>query len=400
MLFDPARHEPLAGAAWDEGRARETIERIASASVERFTPEGLWPVHPLDDDQGQRPPPRKALYVGAAGTIWALDWLARAGAIPARRDFAGDVAPLLEANRREMAPGAADLPSYLMGDAGILLLDWKLSRSPPLLDALARAIASNARNPARELMWGAPGTMLAALFLHESSGEPRWAELFRESASVLFGELEPEDETGGWLWTQDLYGSKVRFLGAVHGFVGNVLPVVNGRHLLAPEAWRAWSERIVATVAATALREGALANWALRLGAPRPGQTAALVHHCHGAPGIVNSLADFPDAGLDDLLVAAGELTFAAGPLCKGSNLCHGTAGNGLAFLKLFRRTGDERWLERARAFAMHAIAQCERHRAEYGDFRFNLWTGDLGLAHYLWSCVAARDRFPTVDEF
>ena len=43
----------------------------------------------------------------------------------------------------------------------------------------------------------------------------------------------------------------------------------------------------------------------------------------------------------------------------KGSNLCHGTGGNGYAFLKLHRRTGDPVWLERARAFAMTAIAQC-----------------------------------------
>ena len=47
-----------------------------------------------------------------------------------------------------------------------------------------------------------------------------------------------------------------------------------------------------------------------------------------------------------------------AGPLAKGYGLCHGTAGNGYAFLALHRRTGDARWLERARAFAMHAIGQ------------------------------------------
>ena len=58
------------------------------------------------------------------------------------------------------------------------------------------------------------------------------------------------------------------------------------------------------------------------------------------------------------LLLAGGELTWRAGPLAKGANLCHGTAGNGYAFLALFERTGDELWLERARAFAMHAVAQ------------------------------------------
>ena len=35
-----------------------------------------------------------------------------------------------------------------------------------------------------------------------------------------------------------------------------------------------------------------------------------------------------------------------AGPLRKGAGLCHGTAGNGCAFLALHARTGDERWLD------------------------------------------------------
>ncbi len=40
-------------------------------------------------------------------------------------------------------------------------------------------------------------------------------------------------------------------------------------------------------------------------------------------------------------------------------------AGNGFAFLELFRRTGDELWLDRARRFAIHAIEQSERMAAE-----------------------------------
>ena len=67
--------------------------------------------------------------------------------------------------------------------------------------------------------------------------------------------------------------------------------------------------------------------------------------------------------------------------------------GNGYAFLKLFERTGDELWLERARGFAMHAIEQVERARAEYGRGRHTLWTGDLGTALYLQSCLAGAPR-------
>ena len=125
-----------------------------------------------------------------------------------------------------------------------------------------------------------------------------------------------------------------------------------------------------------------------------------LMQFCHGAPGFVITLADFPGASLDDLLLAGGEATWRAGPLAKGSNLCHGTGGNGYAFLKLYERTGDAMWLARARAFAMHAIKQTEADAARYGRMRYSLWTGDPGFAIYLWDCIHARARFPTLDVF
>jgi lantibiotic modifying enzyme len=126
-----------------------------------------------------------------------------------------------------------------------------------------------------------------------------------------------------------------------------------------------------------------------------------LVQWCHGAPGIVTATADFPtglSADMDALLLGAGETTWKAGPLAKGYGLCHGTAGNGYAFLKLHRRTGDSKWLERARAFAMHALGQHERMRAEHGVGRYNLWTGDAGLAVYLHHCLGGADGMPGLD--
>ena len=77
-----------------------------------------------------------------------------------------------------------------------------------------------------------------------------------------------------------------------------------------------------------------------------------------------------------------------------------GGSGNGYAFLKLYRRTLDPVWLARARAFAMHGIAQFEADAARFGQLRYSLWTGDPGFAVYLWDCVQAQARFPTFDVF
>jgi hypothetical protein len=78
----------------------------------------------------------------------------------------------------------------------------------------------------------------------------------------------------------------------------------------------------------------------------------------------------------------------------KGPCLCHGTAGTGYAFLKLFLRTGDERWLDRARRFAMHALDQVERR----GHGRYSLFTGDIGLALFVADCIDERAEIPIFD--
>jgi hypothetical protein len=82
-----------------------------------------------------------------------------------------------------------------------------------------------------------------------------------------------------------------------------------------------------------------------------------------------------------DLALAAGELIWRAGPLRKGPGLCHGTAGNGFAFLKLLNLTGDELWLDRARRFGLRAIAQLVHQRVRFGRGRYTPWTGTACVA-------------------
>ncbi len=160
----------------------------------------------------------------------------------------------------------------------------------------------------------------------------------------------------------------MQYLGAAHGFAGNAYPLLKGAALLDTEHREALYERCAGTLRATAKFEQGAVNWPPGTFAPRPGRPGMLMQWCHGAPGVVTALADFPpqrSADMDAMLVGAGHAIWKAGPLAKGYGLCHGTAGNGYAFLKLFRRTGDALWLERARSFAMHALAQSERMRQQ-----------------------------------
>ena len=399
-LFDPSRHEPLRATPWDEDRVRATVARIVEDCERRFTPERFWPPHPRDST-GQLAPDAfgTSLYDGACGVIWALHYLEARGAVRLSRDYRDHLDLLLARNRAELGD-AERRASLLNGEVPIRLLQHGRGPSRALEDALDALIAGNVEHPARELMYGSPGTMLAALFLHERTRDPRWAALYRRTASRLRSQLEWSDECACHYWTQVMGGWTTTYLGAVHGFVATALPLIRGRHLLDAPAWSDWERIIAGTVARTALVANDRANWPALLFLEKAWQDKRLMQLCHGAPGFVVCLAGFPGPALDALLLAAGEAIWAAGPLVKGANLCHGTGGNGYAFLKLWTRTRDSFWLDRARAFAMHAIEQMQDDAARFGHLHPSLWTGDAGFAIYLWDCVQATSRFPTLDVF
>jgi hypothetical protein len=392
-LFDPEAHEPLEGTAWDAERARKAIRAIVTETERAFDTDELWPPHPLDEEDDSPLHRVASLYLGAAGVLWALHALRLRGAAELDRDWSDVATTLVERYRAEPDfPDFGVVPSLWMGEAGILLVAHTLAPAAWQENELLATVRSNAANPTREFMWGSPGTMLAAQVMHERTGAEAWRVAWEESAHVLF------DAWHDALWEQDLYGRRVHVLGPAHGFAGNVYVLARG-DLLDPARLQELERRAVAGLAAHALRDDGLAQWPPSV---EPSSVPRRTQWCHGAPGIVASLASLAprDDELTELLLAGGELTWRAGPLRKGANLCHGTAGNGFAFLKLFERTGDELWLTRARAFAMHSIAQVERAASDFGRGRHSLWTGDPGTALYLASCVDATAGFPTLDVF
>ena len=401
MLHDPARHEALLPIAWDEPRVRATIARIVDATAAAFSPESLWPAHPRDLEPGEDPEvPFTHLYCGAAGVVWALDYLDAVGAATSP-SFAPHLDALRERNRARLAATPGDnAGSYLMGDLPFEMMAWGHAPSMERADTIAALIERNIDHPARELMWGSPGSLLAAALMHRRSGDERWARLFRRIAQRLREQLLWSERQSCHYWSQDLYGRRTRYLDGVHGFVATASALIQGRHLLPADDWTEWQRCIETTVANTAIREGGMATWPTQADEPPGTPQKWLMQYCHGAPGFVVCLAQLPGHVLDALLVEAGEATWAAGPLAKGSNLCHGTAGNAYAFLVLLARTGEARWRERARAFAMHAIVQFEDETARTGRLRHSLWTGDIGLAIFLWDCLRERAEFPTLDVF
>ena len=234
-------------------------------------------------------------------------------------------------------------------------------------------------------MWGTAGTLVAAHAVSQRTGEERWREACRQSAEAL---LARRDADG--LWTQRRFKDS-RYLGPVHGFVGNVHSLLLVRDGPDGERLEAESNAVLSRLA---VRDGGLANWPPDAGDGlehrRTGEIR--LQWCHGAPGIVTTAAPYLD---EELLLAGAELTWRAGAHReqKGAGICHGTAGNGYALLAAFERTGNELWLDRARRFAVHALAQVEREAPLYA-----LWMGAIGVAVFASDCLDARCRYPVLD--
>ena len=386
-------HIPLQPIDWDAEDVTAAIGEIVTDALASLDPVHFWPAHPKDDGL---PDGTASFYFGATGMIWALDYLRQVGAISVPFDFDPVLPRLIENSRAEFAKrNYSAHGSLLFGDLGSLLLMMRLRPDAVVADQIYDRAEANISLPIRELMWGMPGSMLACLHMHDMTREARWHPLFNAQATRLLSELE--DTELGPLWRQDLYGHHHRWLGPVHGYAGNMIPLLRGWSWLEEEQRALVTTVVPQTLTRNAWRTAAGINWPAIAGG-----TSRLCQHCHGAPGMVTTFADVPleSPELDELLRQGGEFTWNAGPLSKGSNLCHGTGGNGYAFLKLFRRLGDATWLERARSFAMTAIAQCREERSELGRGRYTLWTGDVGLAVYLWDCLTGEPRFPTIDVF
>jgi Lanthionine synthetase C-like protein len=317
----------------------------------------LWPAHEWDG--WQSPKPLKTLYVGAAGVVHALEVLRRRSLAETSLDLVAVGRRALEAWREK--PGVLTTipfpeprnPALFMGETGIALVLYRLGPNPTLGEELLQLVEENLANPLNEMMWGPPGALIAARAMQEWTGEERWSDAARESEAVARGMPAPDDLT------------------PFHGLIGNALVL---------------GDDIGEVLRVFAIVQDGLVNW------PSPDLPEPKLQWCDGAPGVVTCAASYLD---EDLLLGGAELTWLAGPLGeeKGAGLCHGTAGNGWAFLKAFERTQDELWLVRARRFAVHALEQ-----ARAGQRRYSLWTGDPGVALYAADCLEARTRYPVLE--
>ncbi len=391
-LYDGAEHEALRDVTWSSRAALDGAAEIVHDALHRAR-DGLWPLHPDDAREDDPFDVATCVYFGAAGVTLALDWLAheldtpRPSSIPEHLDR-------LRATHASNPSWEPSPASWLLGRAGVAAVLHVVDGAPlePVLEHAATAIDNATHDP----LTGAGHALTGLVALHARVPDARIVDLVRAGVDRELAALAT-DPAGTRMWHVDLYGTDAWLTGAGHGAAGSLQSMLQGAHLLDDDT--AATARTLARdlVVRTALRDGDLANWA-----PASDSTEGRipVQWCHGAPGVLLALADAArgDDGTTDLLRAGGELTWRAGPLRKGSTICHGTARSALALLRLFELTQDELWLERARLLAMHALDQVRRRRAEVGHGRYSLITGDLGVATCLVQCERVRPGVVGLD--
>lgn len=373
MIYNPERHEKLTNLDWNENKVLHCIESIFEDSVKNF--------NSIEN---------QTMYFGKAGVLFGLLKISKYLDKPLSLDSKKVISEVYKAYLEK--PDTEEIvPSLYLGEVGILLVKYLVNPSEELEEQIFKLVKSNIENPTLEALWAAPGTMIAASWFYEKTMKREWRELFVENAEYLISKLKEEKEED-LIWLQDLYGKKVRYTGAGHGYFGNMFGILKNIDLLKSSDKDYVLSHIKMVLDKLAIEEEGAVNWAPVF--PKNTEIKPLTQWCHGSPGIINCLKQYPknDLRVEELLIKGGELVWRAGPLTKGVGICHGTDGNGFAFLQLYKRTGNELWLERARKFAMHCLSQ---RKNEY-----SLFTGDIGLALYLIACIEKTDNFPFLDDF
>lgn len=389
----------LAARQWSDSDVRQEITDIAQDFEVSRLPDGSWPTHEREDLANR---PHWCQYNGAAGAVVALRLL---GSEFGGRNLTEDL-PSIHANYIEN-PDHGYQPGLQIGEVGILApAIYGGIDDSQLIKKLERAMAACVDHPARDITSGVTGMMHAALTLFERTEDERWLRHYVDGANSLL-KMRLSNNAYDGLWRSESFGYVRHYFGACHGVAGNVGALLRGRAYLPEETIEQAVWSAVATLEAGLVDESATINWPV---SKDPNGTKVLVHWCHGAAGIVSSLANCPsidsgiDRRLDGLLIRAGNLVWKAGPLNKSPGICHGTPGNGYAFLALLRRFQDAMWLDRAQAFAMHSIDQRAKERRQYGQGRYTLWTGDGGLGVFLVQClklgVESVVPFPGLEVF
>ena len=204
---------------------RSIREIVADTDAGLRGPKLLWRAHEWDCWHATSP--MKQLYVGAAGVIWGLDALRRRGHAETTLDLSELALRNLERFRERPDYIDWNIPepresALFLGEAGIVLVAWRLAPSRGARGPPARPRALERREPR--------GGGLLGRAAARSWPRGRWSNGRARSAGGRPRTRPPKrcfgDARDDGLWVQRLYGQEMTSLTPPHGVVGIVQALV------------------------------------------------------------------------------------------------------------------------------------------------------------------------------
>ncbi|CAG5036013.1 unnamed protein product [Parnassius apollo] len=352
------------------------------------------------------------LYVGVTGVSFMFYYLSKNSLLSEYKN--GYIEKAQEYLKPALECSAGESTSFLLGDAGtyalaaVLLKEKGDDRFSEFLK-MYKALYSQYLNPkflkcgGDEFFVGRAGYLAGTLWMS------------RELQMKIFSAEEMYKICDMMITSGREYSKRCRspcplmyhyyntqYLGAAHGlsFILQILLTVPGYINYNKSA----AQDIKATVEFMASLQTEDGNWPCCM--EEVGLSDhKLIHWCHGAPGTIYLMAKayliFNDPRFLESCIRVGDLVWQKGLLRKGPGICHGVAGNGYVFLLLYRLTGDEKYLQRAKLFASFMNTEEFIHDARLPDNPESLYEGTAGTVCFLADLlVQDKAEFPFQDVF
>ena len=305
----------------------------------------------------------------------ALDWcVAFRGKHHQRGLHVGKTGVALAALHKSIALGEAAVPDYCLENARVIL------REPP--------------GPVTDLLGGEASNGLYLLKLWARTQEDEHLRGAERCAAWIESRItrdalgthclvDPDNLLGG-------FPARI-FLGAAHGISGVAHFLACLAEATRAERWAGLARELFDTVLRYAQPIHGGLNWSPCI--DNPGLVRC--QWSHGAPGIGLTLLTahrvLGEARYRECAVAAAEATWHYGDFRQNYTQCTGLAGGGELLLEIHRATGDTRWKDRAREFALQCV--CYKETTPGGDawptdvpglYSADFEYGASGVGHFL----------------
>ncbi|KAH7965840.1 hypothetical protein HPB49_011385 [Dermacentor silvarum] len=246
--------------------------------------------------------------------------------------------------------------SFLCGDPGPLAVGAdlynRLGRSQDSHNLIRRLLSLNkyvvpsTADIPDELLYGRVGYLYALLYIRKHVSPTAVDDgLIRNVVQAVLSsgqQLSAEEKSRSPLMYQ-WHGSF--YLGAAHGLAGIFYMLLQVQSVLTEAELTRLVQPSIDWLSALQYPSG---NYPSSIGS----STDKLVHWCHGAPGTIHMLLlahlAFKETRYLELAKKCADVIWHRGILKKGYGICHGTAGNGYAFLRMYQVTRDCKYLHRA----------------------------------------------------